>query len=127
MIFRQINLTPEQKTRIRELRREVGDRLRSSRQELNRLEAQLGEAIYGIDSTSLDSYDPARVKDLTEQVIQKRSEWFRLQTDIESQFRQILTPDQFYVYRELALQMAPPGNRPLANPAIRRGIERQRD
>jgi Spy/CpxP family protein refolding chaperone len=131
MIFRQLNLTPAQKISIRELRREVGDRLRSSRQELNRMEAQLGEAIYGSDSASLDTYDPAKVKDLTEQVIQKRAEWFRLQTDIESRFRQILTPDQFYVYRELALQMAPPGNRPLFNPAIRRqrdrGIERQRD
>lgn len=120
MIFRQLNLTPEQKIRIRDLRREVGDRLRSSRQELNQLEAQLDEAIYGSDSASLDNYDPARVKELTEQVIQKRAEWFRLQTEIESQFRQILTPDQFYVYRELALQMTPPGNRPLANPAIRR-------
>jgi Spy/CpxP family protein refolding chaperone len=131
MIFRQLNLTPAQKIRIRELRREVGNRLRSSRQELNQLEAQLGEAIYGADSASLDTYDPATVKDLTEQVIQKRAEWFRLQTDIESQFRQILTPDQFYVYRELALQMAPPGNRPLFSPTLRRqrdrGIERQRD
>jgi Spy/CpxP family protein refolding chaperone len=120
MIFRQLNLTPEQKNRIRDLRREVGDRLRSSRQELNQLEAQLGEAIYGSDAASLDTYDPAKVKELTEQVIQKWNEWFRLQTDIESQFRQILTPDQFYVYRELALQMAPLGNRPLANPTIRR-------
>jgi hypothetical protein len=122
IIFRQLNLTPEQKIKIRSLRREVGDRLRSSRLELNLLEAQLDEAIYGGDPESLDSYDPALVKDLTEQVIQKRAEWFRLQTDIESQFRLILTSDQFYVYRELALQMVRPGSRPLLNlnPAARR-------
>lgn len=119
MIFRQLNLTPEQKIKIRDLRRQVGSRLRSSRQELNQLEAQLAEEIYGSDSASLNTYDPAKVKELTEQVIQKRAEWFRLQTDIESQFRQILTPDQFYVYRELALQMAPPGNRPLFNRSIK--------
>jgi len=119
VIFRQLDLTPEQKTKIRDLRRQVGDQLRVSRQEMNQFEAQLDEAIYGIDTASLDTYDPAKVKELTEQVIQKRAEWFRLQTDIESQFRQILTPDQFYVYRELALQMMRPAGRPLINPAAR--------
>ncbi|MBO0725524.1 MAG: hypothetical protein J2P52_07990, partial [Blastocatellia bacterium] len=87
VIFRQLNLTPEQKIKIRDLRRQVGDRLKASSQELNQLDAQLAEAIYGnLDPASLDSYDPAKVKELTEQVIQKRAEWFRLQTDIESQF-----------------------------------------
>ncbi|HEY8462193.1 MAG TPA: Spy/CpxP family protein refolding chaperone [Blastocatellia bacterium] len=119
VIFRQLDLTPEQKIKIRALRREVGDKLRSLWQELNLLEAQLDEAIYGSDPASLDSYDPALVKDLTEQIVQKRAEWFRLQIDIESQFRQILTPDQFYVYRELVLQMIRPAGRPLINPAAR--------
>jgi Spy/CpxP family protein refolding chaperone len=125
VIFRQLDLTPEQKIKIRDLRRQVGDRLRTSRQDLNQLEAQLDEAIYGIDPHSLDSYDPAKVKELTEQVIQKRAEWFRLQMEVESQFRQILTPDQFYVYRELALQMVRPGNRPLGNPGARRQQQRR--
>jgi Spy/CpxP family protein refolding chaperone len=121
MILRQLDLTPEQKAKIRDLRRQVGNRLRLSRQELNQLELQLEEAIYGNldDPASLDNYDPAKVKELTEQVVTKRAEWFKLQTDIESQFRQILTPDQFYVYRELILvrEMALPGRR---NPAARR-------
>jgi Spy/CpxP family protein refolding chaperone len=125
VIFRQLDLTPEQKNKIRDLRRQVGDRLRTSRQDLNQLESQLDEAIYGIDPPGLASYDPAKVKELTEQVIQKRAEWFRLQMDIESQFRQILTPDQFYVYRELALQMVRPGNRPLGNPGGRRQQQRR--
>lgn len=123
VIFRQLDLTPEQKIKIRDLRRQVGNRLRLSRQELNQLEMKLAEAIYGnLDPASLDSYDPAKVKELTEQVIQKRAEWFRLQTDIESQFRQILTPDQFYVYRELAREMALPGRR---NPAARQQQQRR--
>jgi Spy/CpxP family protein refolding chaperone len=120
MIFRQLNLTPEQKNKIRDLRGQVGNRLRLSRQELNQLEMQLDEAIYGnLDDANLDSYDPAKVKELTEQVLQKRAEWFRLQMEIESQFRQILTPDQFYVYRELILvrENVLPGRR---NPAARR-------
>jgi len=126
MIFRQLGLTPEQKIKIRDLRRQVGNRLRQSRQELTQLESQLDEAIYGdLDPASLDNYDPAKVKDLTEQVNQKRAEWFRLHKDIESQFRQILTPDQFYVYRELMIDVVRPGNRPLVNPGGRQQ-QRQR-
>ena len=55
MIFRQLDLTPEQKIKIKDLRRQVGNRLRLSRQELNQLEMQLDEAIYGSpDPASLD-------------------------------------------------------------------------
>jgi Spy/CpxP family protein refolding chaperone len=127
MIFRQLDLNPEQKGKIRDLRRQVGDRLRVTRQELNQLEIQLQEAIYGnLDPASLDSYDPAKVKELTEQVIQKRAEGFRLQTDIESQFRQILTPDQFFVFRGLVRELVRPGSRPLVNPAARQQQQQQR-
>jgi Spy/CpxP family protein refolding chaperone len=126
MIFRQLDLTPEQKIKIRDLRRQVGNRLRLSRQELNQLEMQLDEAIYGSpDPASLDSYDPAKVKELTEHVVQKRAEWFKLHTDIQSQFRQIFTPDQFYVYRQLMIDVVRPGNRPLVNPGARQQ-QRQR-
>jgi Spy/CpxP family protein refolding chaperone len=125
MIFRQLDLTPEQKIKIRDLRRQVGNRLRLSRQELNQLEMQLVEAIYGNpDPASLDSYDPAKVKELTELVIQKQAEWYRLHREIESQFRQILTPDQFYVYRQLMIDVRP-GNRPLVSPGARQQ-QRQR-
>jgi Spy/CpxP family protein refolding chaperone len=126
VIFRQLNLAPEQKIKIRGLRRQVGEQLRLSRQEMNQLEAQLDEAIYGSDPVGPESYDPARVKELTEQVLQKRAEWFRLQTEVESQFRQILTPDQFFVYRELALQMMRPAARPLVNPAARQLRQQRR-
>src|SRR5215510_4485320 len=126
MIFRQLGLTPEQKIKIRDLRQQVGNRLRLSRQELNQLEAQLDEAIYGnFDSASLDKYDQAKVKELTEQVVQKQAEWFRLHKEVESQFRQILTPDQFYVYRELMIDAVRPGNRQLVNPGARQQ-QRQR-
>jgi Spy/CpxP family protein refolding chaperone len=135
MILRQLDLTPEQKERIRDIRRQVGNRLAVARREMNQVEAQLEEAIYGnLDPASLDSYDPARVKELTEKAVTKRGEWFRLLTEIESQFRQILTPDQFYVFRELAHDMVLPGRRPLVNPAarqqrqqLRRGIQPNRE
>ncbi|MGE0132486.1 MAG: Spy/CpxP family protein refolding chaperone [Blastocatellales bacterium] len=120
IIFRQLDLTPEQKVKIRDIRRQVGNRLRLTRGELGLLEVQLEEAIYGnADPASLDNYDPARVKELTDRVAEKRSEVMRLQTEVESQLRQILTPDQFYVFRELVREMVLPGRRPLNNPALR--------
>lgn len=126
VIFRQLDLTPEQKVKIRDVKRQVGDRLNMTRRELNQLESQLEEAIYGnLDPASLDSYDPAKVKELTEQVVQKRSEVFRMTTDIESQFRQILTPDQFFVFRGLLREMVRPGARPLVNPAARQQQQRR--
>jgi len=127
VIFRQLDLTPEQKVKIREIRRQVKDRLQLTRRDLNQLEIQLEEAIYGnLDPASLESYDPAKVKELTEQVIQKRAEVFRLQTDIESQYRQILTPDQFFVFRGLVRELMRPGSRPLVNPAARQLQEQRR-
>jgi len=127
VILRQLDLTPEQKVKIREVRRQMGNRLPETRRELNQLEDQLQEAIYGnLDSASLDNYDPAKVKELTEQVVQKRSEEFRMRTEIESQFRQILTPDQFFVFRELLRELLRPGARPLVNPAARQQRQQQR-
>jgi Spy/CpxP family protein refolding chaperone len=106
--------------KIRAVRREVQNRLQQTRKDLNQLESQLEESIYGnLDPASLDGYDPAKVKELTEQVAQKRTDLLRLQTEVESQFRQILTPDQFYVFRELVREMVLPGRRPLVNPAAR--------
>jgi Spy/CpxP family protein refolding chaperone len=120
VIYRQLDLTPEQKTKIRGIRREIQNRLQLTRRDLNQLEAQLDEAIYGnLDPASLDSYDPGKVKELTEQVAQKRADLFRLQTEVESQFRQILTPDQFFVFRDLVREIVMPGRRPLVNPAAR--------
>src|SRR5262245_42959072 len=127
VILRQLDLTQEQKVRIRAVKRQMGNRLPETRRELNQLEAQLQETIYGnLDSASLDNYDPAKVKELTEQVVQKRSEVFRMTTEIESQFRQILTPDQFFVFRELVREMVRPGSRPLVNPAARQQQQQRR-
>lgn len=114
LIFRQLDLTPEQKMKIRGVRQRVGRSLVETRGELMALEAELDEAIYGTnDPASLDSYDPRRVEELAERVAQKRGEVLKMQTGIESQLRQILTPDQFFVFRELLREMLLPGRRPV--------------
>jgi len=112
LIFRQLDLTPEQKVKIRSVRQRVGDSLVQTRRELMALEAQLDEAIYGTnDPASLDNYDPKQVEELAERVAEKRGEMMKMQTGIESQLRQILTPDQFFVFRELLREMLIPGRR----------------
>jgi Spy/CpxP family protein refolding chaperone len=113
VIFRQLDLTPEQKDKIRSLKQRVGGSMLQTRRELAGLELQLEEAIYGTnDPASLDNYDPRRVEELAEKVAEKRSAVMKLQTGIESQLRQMLTPDQFYVFRELLKEMLLPGRRP---------------
>jgi len=113
LVFRQLDLTPEQKEKIRAIRQRVGRSLIQTRSELVALEGQLDEAIYGTsDPASLDNYDPRRVEELAERVAQKRGEIMKMQTGIESQLRQILTPDQFFVFRELLREMLIPGRRP---------------
>ena len=126
LVFRQLDLTPEQKEKIRAIRQRVGRSLVQTRGELVALEAQLDEAIYGTnDPASLDNYDPKRVEELAERVVEKRGAVMKMQTGIESQLRQILTPDQFFVFRELLREMLLPGRRPapgLRQPPAQRRI-----
>ncbi len=124
IIFRQLDLTHEQKEKIRGVRQRVGARLTQTRAELLNLEAQLEEAIYGTnDPASLDNYDPKRVEELTGRVIEKQAEIMRLQIGIESQLRQILTPDQFFAFRELLREMGarrPGAGAPMRQPPAQR-------
>lgn len=125
LIFRQLDLTPEQKVKIKAIRQRVGRSLVQTRREVVALEAQLDEAIYGTsDPASLDSYDPKQVEELAEKVAQRRGEVMKMQTGIESQLRQILTPDQFFVFRELLREMLLPGRRPA--PGVRQAPQQRR-
>jgi Spy/CpxP family protein refolding chaperone len=125
LIFRQLDLTPEQKVKIRSVRQRVGRSIVLTRRDLVALETQLDEAIYGTsDPASLDTYDPKLVEELAEKVAQKRGEIMKMQTGIESQLRQILTPDQFFVFRELLREMLLPGRRPA--PGVRQAPPQRR-
>ncbi len=125
LIFRQLDLTPEQKVKIRGIRQRVGRSLAQTRRELVALEVQLDEAIYGTsDPASLDNYDPKLVEELAEKVAEKRGEMVKVQTGIESQLRQILTPDQVFVFRELLREMLLPGRRPA--PGVRQAPPQRR-
>lgn len=105
ILMRQLDLTAEQKLKFRELKRQIGPKLTNLQNEKRAAEAQLEDAIYG------ESFDPQRVETLAAQSAEKTSEIIKTQAFIESQFRQVLTPDQFYVFRFLIGEMVLPQRR----------------
>lgn len=106
IILRQLELTEEQKQSIKAIRRRVGNQLIIQRRQQATLDNQLEEAIYG------DNFDPKRVEELSTLAGQKQAEITKLQASIEAQFREILTQDQFFVFRFLVGEMLLPQRRP---------------
>lgn len=118
VLMRQLDLAPEQKQKFRELKREIGQKLNVLQTEKRNTEMQLEEAIYG------ENFTPQRVEELAAKSAEKTAEIIKTQAYIESQFRQILTPDQFYVFRFLIGEMVLPQRR--LNPQqIRQQMQRR--
>ena len=109
VILRQLDLTEEQKHRIKGIRQRVGNQLNQLRLQHLALENQLEDAIYG------ENFDANRVRELSALVGEKQAEFTKLQASIEADFRQILTPDQFYVFRFLLGEMLIPQRRVIPN------------
>lgn len=105
IIFRQLQLTPEQKEQIKAIRLRVGDRLGRLQRERAQLEQQVEETIYG------ENFTVERVDELAAQAAEKQGEVIKLQASIEARFRQILSPDQFYVFQFLIGEMVMPQRR----------------
>lgn len=105
IVFRQLNLTPEQREKIRAIRLRIRDRLAVLQRDRAQLEQGLEEAIYG------ENFSVEKVDELAAQAAEKQGEIIKLQANIEAQFRQILTPDQFYVFQFLIGEMVLPQRR----------------
>jgi Spy/CpxP family protein refolding chaperone len=105
VILRQLNLTEQQKQSIKAISQRVGFQLRSLRLQYGQLDNKLEEAIYG------ETFEPNQIDELSAQAGQKHSEIMKLQAGIEAEFRQILTPDQHYVFRYLIGEMLLPQRR----------------
>ncbi len=125
IIMRQLDLTAEQRSAIQAIRRRVGNQLAALRTQQNRLEQQLEEAIYG------EKFDPEEVNRLSREVAQRQGQVTVIQAGIEAQFREILTPDQFYVFRFLVGEMLLPQRRmplnQLRQQLPRRGVQPPRE
>jgi Spy/CpxP family protein refolding chaperone len=118
IVLRQLNLSEQQKQSIKAIRQRIGFQLRYLRLQYAQLDNQLEEAIYG------QTFDPKRAEELSAQAGQKLAEITKLQAGIEAEFRQILTPDQHYVFRYLIGQMLLPQRRVQPN-QNRRQLQRR--
>ncbi|MBS1790847.1 MAG: Spy/CpxP family protein refolding chaperone [Acidobacteria bacterium] len=105
ILMRQLDLTEDQRAKFRALKQQIGPKLNRLHAEKRDTEAQLEDAIYG------ENFDPQRVETLAAQSAEKTAEIIKTQAYIESQFRQILTPDQFFVFRYLVGEMVLPQRR----------------
>ena len=116
IILRQLDLSEGQVNGIKAVRPRIGNQMQILRQQHNLLENQLEEAIYG------ETFDPKLVEELSVLAGGKQAEIIKMQAGIESEFRQILTPDQFYVFRFLVGEMLLPQRRPQNRPLQQRRI-----
>ncbi len=105
VILRQLDLTAGQKSEITGISRRIGNRLVQLRIEADTLDQQLEEAIYG------QSFDRPRTEDLARRLGEAQAAVTRLQAEVETEFREILTSDQFFAFRALVGEMLLPARR----------------
>jgi Spy/CpxP family protein refolding chaperone len=97
-VFRQLDLTNEQRGRLEALSMRAGNqipalnRLRRAQSEL------LDEALYG------ENFDAQKVDQRASELAATQAEIIKLQARLMSQIRQILTPEQSAKFRSLLLQ-----------------------
>lgn len=119
ILFRQLDLTSEQKQGIRAIRERVGFRLTNQQNEFQKLENELEEAIYG------EVHDPKRVEALAAQAADRQGEIIKLRAGIESQIRELLTPDQLFAYRFLIGELLIPNRRVQPAQLLRQQLQRR--
>lgn len=104
-LVRQLNLSPEQIEKIRairegnrELRRQIGQRIRAARMALDR-------AIY------VENADESVVEQRARELAEAQSAQIRLQAQTELSVRRILTPEQLQMFRDLRMRAEQRRNR----------------
>lgn len=97
-LVRQLNLSPEQIDKIRairesnrELRRQIGQRIRAARLALDR-------AIY------VENADEAVVEQRARELAEAQAAQVRLQAFVELSVRRVLTPEQLQTFRDLRMR-----------------------
>jgi Spy/CpxP family protein refolding chaperone len=94
-ILRLLNLSPEQQQRVRDIRRRYAQQLLDMRQSVEERRDALREAIYG------ETLDPQRVEQLLREFLERQAALVRLETQLELEFRQVLTPEQLAKFRQI--------------------------
>lgn len=94
-ILRLLNLTPEQMRRVQDVRRRFGPQLERLRQQVQDRRDALRQATYG------ERLDLTLLEQGIRELIEAESELIRLETQLEVEFRNILTPEQLAQFREI--------------------------
>jgi Spy/CpxP family protein refolding chaperone len=92
---RRLNLTPEQRLRLREIRRRSEPRARELMRRARLARRALDEAIYA------DAVDEALVEQRSRELAAAQAELVRLRAANELSVRRVLTPEQLRAFREL--------------------------
>jgi|GEM_PF-1883477 len=96
--FRQLNLSDDQRIKLRDLTRQAGNQIPILNQ-LHRAQFEaLNEAIYG------QNFDPKLVEQRAAELAATQAELTKLKARVQAQIRQILTPEQSLKFRELLEQ-----------------------
>lgn len=102
-MFKQLDLTPEQRTKIKELRQASREKMNSTRQAVATAHDNLRNGAAKADAT------PENLRVLHEDVIKAMSEMMRLRFEEMLSIRAILTPDQRAKFAKIAPPSGPIG------------------
>ena len=94
-LFARLNLTPEQLTQLREIRRESEVEARNLGRRLRLARRALDEAIYA------DALDERAIEERARELSAAQSALVRLRTQTELRVRRVLTPEQLQTFRQL--------------------------
>ena len=134
-LMRALNLTPEQRARIAEIRRATEERARLNNVRLRRARRALEEAIYA------ERADESVIEARSREVAEAEAARVHARAEAELKVRRVLMPDQLAAFRELRRQAAlslrrqrqdarrgvgSGANSQTLTPRLRRRIERDR-
>lgn len=97
-LMRRLNLTPEQRERLREIRAQSDGAARELTRRVRLARRALDEAIYA------DSADESKVEHHARLLLDAQGELLRLRVATELKVRRVLTPAQLQTFRELRRQ-----------------------
>ncbi|HZS45108.1 MAG TPA: periplasmic heavy metal sensor [Blastocatellia bacterium] len=95
LIISRLDLTQEQRQRIRQIQRSYQPLLKSANEDIQQKRRALYDALYS------DTYDEAVVTQRTTEFADAQAAVIRLRFKQESEFRQVLTPDQVRQFRKM--------------------------
>ena len=94
-VIRRLNPSEDQWTRIRDIRRRYAPQMKKAQEELQDSRDALRQATYG------ETLDQKLIEQRIREFLEKQGQLIRLETQLEVEFRQVLTAEQLTKFREI--------------------------